>query len=217
MGEQLTWTALGIDQSINHTGLCLLVAGKPVVLESIDLEKLDGFARQATIVDRIEAIVDEHRPTIIVMEDYARQAHSSSIIPLVELGGCIKMAAHRRGYGFTREDRLHAERVFMVQNQSQMKKFVLGDGSISKDEAYLLKILNKINLQFQDSNQADAYMHAWMSVLVLAVMRGYVTIDSLPSYQQEALISGGAKRRKGLSLSKAMKLPVEEKIKLAGF
>jgi hypothetical protein len=49
------------------------------------------------------------------------------------------------------------------------------------------------------------------------VLRGNISIDTLPSYQQEALIAKGVKKAKGLSMTKAMKLSPEEKLKLVGF
>ncbi len=95
-----------------------------------------------------------------------------------------------------------------------MKKFVLGKGNVQKDTSYLLKIFDAIHQRFANDNEADAYMHAWQSTMVVQVLRGKVAISNLTNAQQEALISKGVKHIKGMSIAKAMKLDDDEKRKL---
>jgi Holliday junction resolvasome RuvABC endonuclease subunit len=211
------WTVLGIDQSVNGTGFCVLKNARPALLETLSMETYQGMDRLVAICDRVVALVGEHQPDIIVMEEPTGHVKSASIMQLVELFGCVKLQIHRLGYPFGREAILSPGKAFMQQNQSSMKKFMLGDGSMSKDSRYLLEIFERIKVSFKDDNQADAYMHAWMVSIVRAVMRGNISIDTLPSYQQEALIARGVKHAKGLSMTKAMKLPPTEKSKLVGF
>jgi len=46
------------------------------------------------------------------------------------------------------------------------------------------------------------------------VIRGQVELSSLSGYQQESLLERAVKHRKGLSMTKALKLPEVEKRKL---
>ena len=208
---------LGIDQSLNATGLCLLEEGRIVFSETHRFGEEDGLTRLAKITSRVGQALDEHNPIAVVMEDYARCAKSSSLVPLVELGGCLKWIILQHGYTTGREAILSGQRVLRIQNQSSMKKFMLGNGGISKDSRYLLAVFERINISFDDDNKADAYMHAWMTSIVLAVLRGTVSLDDMPGYQVEALISAGVNHKKGLTLIKAMKLAAAEKLKLVGF
>ena len=225
---------LGIDPSKNGTGLCLLddesVSSEPVLLEYVAVGERFGIARSATIADRVAEIIDTHQPHLIAMEGYAFGAPSSTIAQLCEIGGMIKLIAHRAGYDFgygtgqnrrereaAREATLTSRQLFVTQTVTQMKKFCLGAGNVSKDPRYLLTVFKAMGREFESDDFADAYMHAWMAQIVLEVLRGNIEISHLYRYQQEALISAGVKQRSGLSLAKAMKLPDEQKRELVGF
>ena len=208
---------LGIDQSLNATGLCLLEEGRIVLRETHRFGEEDGLTRLDRITSRVGHVLEEHNPLTVVMEDYARQAKSASLVPLVELGGCLKWIILKLGYSMGREAIMAGQKLLRIQNQSSMKKFMLGHGNITKDSRYLLAVFERIQIAFEDDNQADAYMHAWMTSIVLAVLQGKVSLENLPRHQVEALISAGANRKKGLSLTKAMKLPASEQLKLVGF
>jgi Holliday junction resolvasome RuvABC endonuclease subunit len=210
-------TTLGVDQSLNGTAFCLLKGGRPELLETLSMEGCEGMSRLVAICDRADSLIVQHQPDIVVLEEPTGHARSSSLLVLVELFGCIKLQAYRRGYQPGRETLISTGKALMFQNQSSMKKFMLGDGSTQKDARYLLAVFERLKISFKDDNQADAYMHAWMAGVVRGVLRGDVPIDSLTHYQQEALISRGARRTKGLSMTKAMKLPPEEKLKLVGW
>jgi Holliday junction resolvasome RuvABC endonuclease subunit len=209
--------ALGIDQSLNGTGLCLLDNGRPSFMGTIKLDTHDGQHRLHAIVEEIRSLVGRHDPDIVAMEDTTAQAHSASIKPLIELAGVIKYELFKLGYHCGREQVLHGRHCLMIQNQSTMKKFCLGSGAVKKDARYLLEVFERLRVNFADDNQADAYMHAWMAVIVRGVLQGKIEITNLTGYQQEALIGPGVRQKKGLSMAKAMKLPPEEMIKLVGF
>jgi hypothetical protein len=230
---------LGIDQSLCGTGLCLLDTdvqeAQPPVLETIDLRKVVGNDRIEAILNRIEQVLDDHDPDLIVMEDYAMSGGiggrgSNNLTRLAELGGLIKWAIGKRGYaygyGHARnaieraayvENMRTEKKLFVLQTQNQMKKFCLEHGNLKKDRNYLTEVLNRLARSFKDDNQADAYMHAWMAAIVSAVAKGTIEVGSLPEYQQEVLLQPAIKHIKGLSLRKALKMPDEEKRKLVGF
>lgn len=209
---------IACDQSLTGTAIAGLENGKKFMLETIRHdESVKGFARVERILERVRSILTEHQPDIFVLEDYSVGANVMTAIGLIELGGCIKLVARQLGYQQGRDHILRGEKVMIIQSAQEMKKFNLGLGNVCKDTSYLLKVHQKLHVVFDDDNQADAYMHAVMAGLVYRVTRGEVPISNLTVAQQEALISRGARAKKGLSLPKAMKMSDKEKLELAGF
>lgn len=206
---------LAIDQSIRGTAWCHFLDGKMSTSGKIDTSKHTGFGRVVHVVDEIVGMVKSLCPSVVAMEDYARQAaNSSSLIPLVELGGCIKLALLNEGFGegwsALSEDGLG----LFVQGPSTMKKFVLGKGNVSKDSGYLLAVYKATGIEFQDDDLADAYMHGVMASTIVDVLDGKKALSELPKYQLEVLMEAARSNVKGLTKTKAMKLPDEEKLKL---
>jgi hypothetical protein len=207
---------LAIDQSLKGTGLCVLDNGTLEHSSVIRFETAD-FANVASILGTILGLIEKYNPQIIVMEDYAYEARGNRFTQLVELGGILKFEFFKLGYLTGHEEILQGNKVLLIQTQSAMKKFCLGDGSTKKDTGYLLKVLQRIKVQFDDDNKADAYMHAYMAGLMYRLLRGEIDIVNLPKEQQEALISRGVRAAKNLSMTKAMKLPSAGKLKLVGY
>jgi Holliday junction resolvasome RuvABC endonuclease subunit len=206
---------LGIDQSLTGTGLAVVEDHKLVESRTIDSSDYKGMDRLNYVCEQVEQVVRDRQPHIIAIEDYARQVRNSqALIPLVELGGCIKWSLYDLDYETGNHAIRAGVKVLMVQNQSQMKKFCLGSGNVQKDSSYLLRVFERFSIRFADDNQADAFMHATMASLVYHAIQGKLQIANLPRNQQEVLISSAIKHRKGLSLTKALKLPDEEKQKL---
>lgn len=215
---------LGIDQSLNGTAIGLLDEGSNLLRsylirpQGMTLEswtKMTQWERIDRTVTMIEEIIVTDEPQVVAIEDYARSAHSASLIPLVELGASIKHMLYRHGYRGGRDEVLKApeeQKLLLVQNQSNMKKFVMGTGAAKKDTAYLLNVMESVGKSFKDDNLADAYMHAWKAKLAVAVVQGRVDISDLPVHQQESLIGEKAAKKKGMSLLKALKLSSAEKL-----
>lgn len=211
-------TILGIDQSLNATGLAVLERGRCVA--SATLRFSAGGNQMEKVGNVCHGIADwlkTYKPCGVAMEDYARQAHSSSLIPLVELGGCIKQFLYTMGYWGGIERAKKGDPFLLVQNQSNMKKFCLGTASIDKDAQYLAKVAELYGERFADDNQADAFMHAHRASVVRALIMGTVSIEGLPLNQQEALISEKLAKKKGLTKAKAMKLPPQDKMALIAY
>ena len=211
---------LGIDQSLNATGLVLLSPdGRIIKSTTLLFTEKDHLSTQQKIhrvTDAVTAWVAEFHPIAVAMEDYARLAHSASLIPLVELGGSIKFVLHNLGYAVDggRTSIEKNQPTMLIQNQSNMKKFILGDGHTQKDTMYLLRVFEKTGLKFEDDNQADAYMHALKAQTVRNLLLGKISIEDLKAYQQESLISEKAAKKKGLSKAKAMKADSKTKMDL---
>lgn len=224
---------LGIDLSIRGTGLCLLdgESVEPPVLETLSLEDFSERECVMKIVSRVLAIVLERGPNLVAIEDYAMgSADTNNITRLAEIGGVIKWELQKAGFAFgygtarnkadrdvARATTLTAQRLLVLQPSSTMKSFCLGKGNVPKDTRYLLTVKEQMGIHFTDDNQADAYMHAYMAGLVVAVLRGQIPIGNLPEKSQHALIERARKKTKGISEKKAMKLSDEEKFKLIQF
>lgn len=203
---------LGIDSSL--TGAAFVVLDNGEIAASVRVESdegVKGHARRKKIVDALVAILDQHEPDVIVMENYAFGANTNNITKLGELGGLIKWAIFERGYATGRDAILRGDKVFFVQTRGQMTKFCLASGAIKKDSRYLLEVFERIKRSFKNDDEADAYMHAWTASIVVGVIRGKIEVANLTSYQQESLLDRGLKRRKGVSKTKALKLPEAEK------
>lgn len=205
--------SLGIDQSLTGTAMMVLHDGRIIHKETVET-RLKGYDRLKHIIERIETTVEANRPDVIQMEDYSLGLSGATAIKLCELGGIIKWQLHHKGYREGTDAIPAGEQALLIVSAQSMKKFVLGKGNMEKDTGYLLKVFEKLHERFQNDNEADAYMHAWMASMVVQVMRDKVPVDNLTNQQQEALISKGVKRTPGLSMVKAMKLSAEEKRKL---
>ena len=203
---------LGIDQSMNGTGICVLKAGKPVLLETLSFEAEDGYKRLTSIRDRLTEILYQWSPTLIQMEGLSMGSNMNSVVTGAELGGVIKELLSAKGYGFGKQA-VKGDKACLVVSPMTMKKFCLGHGNIQKDERYLLTVLEILKINFVDSNQADAYMHAWMGGIVAQVVAGAVPLSNLPVVQQEALVNERtAKRILKMGKTKAMKQPDELRV-----
>lgn len=222
-----------IDQAILATGLCLTdddhAGVEPPVLELIKpTDAMHGMQRAALLMDRIAAIIDQYEPQLIVMEEYAIGVNNTNnLTRLAEVGGAIKWLAHTHGYAMgygtpknaaerksALDSTLNADKLFVMQTVTTMKKFCLGDGGTEKGTRYLLTVLEQMQKTFDDDNQADAYMHAFRARLVTGILRGEVPMGNLPTHQQEALLEKPRKLIKGMSMAKALKLSDEEKKEL---
>jgi Holliday junction resolvasome RuvABC endonuclease subunit len=190
---------MGIDQSLTGTGLCVIDQGQGIVTVKTLRSNTTGCARLREIVDQILANVAVHHPAIVAMEDVTRMASSASIIPLTELYAAIKLSLFTAGVPLR------------VQNQSTMKKFVFGQGDVSKDTRYMLRVFDATGIHFEDDNQADAYGHALVSLTLARVLRGEIALSSLSTKKCEALL-GPAVKASGLSEAKFKKLPEAAKL-----
>lgn len=214
--------------SIKATGLCVLSDNQdeaPRLLETVLLpESIVGMERTNAIVNRVVEVINAHKPTLIVMENYAMGADSNNLTRNASLGGVIQFYCYHYGYlmgwGTGSNDMedmaaekvsLHAEKLFVLQNIGAMKKYSLGKGDTKKDSRYLLTVSEKTGKIFVDDNQADAFMHARLGLDIMSVVRDCRSIADMPFYRQEVMISNLGKLTKGLSIERALKLPPDQK------
>jgi len=82
-------TVLGIDQSLNSTGACIL-QGANVSLYLIKPKKLSGTTRLLYIKSKVEELIMGYHPDMAVIEGYNYGAAGNNVFDLGELGGVLK-------------------------------------------------------------------------------------------------------------------------------
>jgi crossover junction endodeoxyribonuclease RuvC len=138
---------LGIDASLEGTGLCLVsVAG--LVLRSITVlpRGLRDMARLAMIKAETRAFVDGGDVVFVAIEGYAYGAVNQAY-SLGEIGGVLRLLVHEE-YGLSRVD----------VPPASLKKWATGSPAADKDTMVAAAI--SAGARPGDHNQADAYFLA---------------------------------------------------------
>lgn len=148
-------TFIGIDQSLTSTGL--VIASENMEVESTSTIKT-GTLRGVERLDRIVAAirgslisVPPDNEVVIVREGYSYGSKSSCLFDLGELGGCINLEMYRTSAGWLG---MHMYEI----PPNTWKKFIFGKGDTQKDTQYMMKAYKVTGKEFEDDNQADAYM-----------------------------------------------------------
>jgi len=150
---------LGIDQSLNGTGLCLISDdGKVLRLETVDPGGLRGVERLAFVKARAQALLGLD-VRFVANEGYSYDS-VGRVFELGEMGGVLKLLVHEHGIGLT------------TVAPSALKKFATGKPSA--DKAAMLKAAREAGVQPDDDNQADAFFLA-------EVARQFHLGDSIPT------------------------------------
>lgn len=135
---------VGIDQSAQHTGICVLneeKVPKKTLLVSPP-RHLKEEKRLAYIRDAVVACLAPFDLHTVTMEDYSFNSVNKKFL-LGEIGSIIKIAAHDKNA------------VLFKVAPKQLKKFVTGRGDADKSK--VMECLDKQwNLKFTDDNLADA-------------------------------------------------------------
>lgn len=145
--------AMGIDPSVSGTGIVVLMGGeqKPTHVETLS-SKLEGLNRTKDIVTRVMQTVESVDPTHIVIEGYSlNMKNASSVVPLVELGGIMRLMLMLDGKGW------------YDPRAGELKKFVTGSGTAPKDKVMMM-VHVKFGYMSENNNIADAYALAAMGL-----------------------------------------------------
>lgn len=155
---------LGIDQSLNGTGLCSISdAGAVIGASTITQGARDGDRRLV----EIRARIDEMLPVAgAAMEGYSFDSPHRAF-DLGEVAGVVKCLLVERGVPF------------VVVPPSTLKKFATGVSSASKDE--MLAAARGLGVVLEDDNQADAL---FLARVARALHHGHTSRREL-----EALVS----------------------------
>ncbi len=145
-----TFLSLGIDLSVNATGLVLLdgrAEGPHCLIEQEIKLAGEGIDRKRRIVMEIMETVEAWAPDRIVVEGYSLGKNMSSTVPLVEIGAILRLSL------FLDKHR------WLDPNASQVKKFATGKGNSPKD-VVMMHVLKRWGHQSKTNNTADAYVCA---------------------------------------------------------
>ena len=140
---------IGIDQSARHTGVCVLSeTGRVIALDLIEPSMQDVGARLAYIRDGIKvyfggSAVSGTDVRAVVMEGYSYNSVSKKFV-LGEVGGQIKLAD------------FDAKVPLYEAAPKQLKKFVTGSGTATKDQV-MVAIKERWKIDIINDNLADAY------------------------------------------------------------
>ena len=118
----------------------------------IDAEKIRGGARLVHIRNTVKNLIEEHKPTLMVLEGYAYGAVGKAF-EIGELGGCLKA--------------LFAEKEIQTITPApgQVKKFICGDHMAEK-QAVIDAVNEKLHMRWtmKDNNVADASAMALLGI-----------------------------------------------------
>ncbi len=150
-------TIMGIDPSLTSTGLVVLENGNLILHETLEVKE-KGIARLLTLQNILEGRLFAYNPDLVVVEGYAF-ARSNQAHQMGELGGMVRML-------------LAQKRVpWLEAAPTQVKKFATGKGNAAK-ELILMNVLKRWGVEFQVSDEADAFVLAKIGQAVLGDIKG---------------------------------------------
>ena len=136
---------LGIDQSLQSTGVCVLSSsGARLHLATITPKKVTGVVRLAFIRDALYEVLLAHPGMKQAALEYAYDVGAGRVFELGEVGGAMKMALH------------DAAIPFVVVPPASLKLFVASKGAASKDQMREA-VLRKWKEDIQQNDACDAY------------------------------------------------------------
>ena len=146
-------TSMGIDLSTSATGIVLLQASvdkNPVLILEVELVSKTpaGAARNRDLARQVMTLVLDNDPDKIVIEGYSLNLkNASSVIPLVELGGVLRLMLHLD------------ELKWYDPTAPEIKKFCTGKGNSPKN-VVMMNVLKRWGHESKTDNTADAYVCA---------------------------------------------------------
>lgn len=155
---------MGLDLSINGTGVCLPDA----TTYTIKCVAAQGDRRINIVRDRVSK--DLVNVDLVVMEDFPAklQAAAAKAIGLVQ--GSLRSALMDAGVPYT------------VISPATLKKFATGQGNCDKS-AMILSAFKRSGIEFRDNNQCDAW---WLHIAGLDHYADHPPFG-LPASQRRAL------------------------------
>lgn len=137
--------AIGVDQSANHTGVCVLSLENTVLLSELIEPSTKGTARLVYLYETLQKMLRPYSSPVGVWESYSMGSVNQPFL-LGEVGGIVQVVL--------------ASRCARVEKSSPkaLKKFVTGNASASKS-LMVSTIKTRWGESFidDDDNRADAY------------------------------------------------------------
>lgn len=151
---------LGIDPSLNGTGIVLLNSGgqiiyqKAIILNKTKKTTIKGFSRINLILSIIKEVIKENQNLIklVIIEGYSFGSNRSrSVFDLGELGGIIKYFLYEK------------EISFVEVPPKFLKKYVTGNGNADK-LMMIDSVKKRYKENFDNDNICDAYALARLGI-----------------------------------------------------
>jgi Holliday junction resolvasome RuvABC endonuclease subunit len=142
-------TYLGVDPSLNGTGICVLQGSQAVVVQTVDPGKLRGSPRLAFIRDALRVIIKERSLAFAAIENYSYDS-VGRVFHLGEAGGVLRLCIF--------DEKL----AYADVAPAALKKFATGNSGADK-EAVMSVVRNGWNIDVADDNQADACVLAMIA------------------------------------------------------
>lgn len=157
---------LGIDQSLNGTGLCLLTAeGAVTHLETVRPGSRRGVERLAFVKSRVVRLLDANI-AFVGIEGYAYDS-VGRVFELGEIGGVLRLCVHENQCSY------------VDVAPSSLKKFATGNAAAKKDA--MQRAAEAEGVHVADDNQADAYF------LALVARHLRMGVSSAPRARMEVI------------------------------
>lgn len=135
---------LGLDLSLNATGVCVKEGDKILFIDTLKIKKEKGVERLSLIKERITSILNKYQPDTINIEGYSFGSRGRAIFNIGELGGVVRLLLYENGYKFNEI------------SPKTLKKQFTGNGNADKES--MLKRANEVSgVVIEDHNQADAF------------------------------------------------------------
>lgn len=134
---------LGIDPSLNGTGIAVSNGTELIHTETITIKKLRGMERVEFILSRIKTLISTYSITEVIIEGYSFGSRGRAIFQLGELGGVLRHYFYTSGVSLKEVP------------PTSLKKAIAGKGNAKKEEM-LEAVNNRTGLNLKDHNQADA-------------------------------------------------------------
>lgn len=150
---------MGLDLSAESSGVCLpdgttLAIKAPKVPRSRKRTLLDDLQRLDNAEARIAELLEAHRPTLAVIEDYAFGAGGSGAHRGAEISGTIRLACHRSGASIA------------LVNLTHLKIYATGNGKAEKRHM-ALEAFKRTGLEFATDDECDAAWLRWLGLDLL--------------------------------------------------
>lgn len=133
---------LGIDQSLNATGLCCVdEQGVAHVKQTVDPSKLRGVYRLAYVKAAVKPWLDA-RTKFVAFEGYSYNS-VGRVFELGEVGGVLRLLVHEHNLSY------------VDVPPASLKKYATGNASAEKED--MIAAARRQGFDPSDDNQADAY------------------------------------------------------------
>lgn len=115
---------MGIDASLSNTGICVRTDEGALFLRLLTPGDLRGSYRLSWLRRKLQALLEQHSPDLVVLEEYAvnRKMGANNVLGLAEWGGIIRMLVWEMSIDL------------LLVRPSSMKMVIAGKGNAKKPQ-----------------------------------------------------------------------------------